>query len=75
MKASNRYLIVICFAISPPLPVTPPSLETPELEPGFFSKSFQNLRLSSAADVHISKIRQEWIILAHLLLLASGHQG
>ena len=52
-QASDLYIaphrIVICFTMSPPLPVTPPSLEVADTDPGFFSKSFQNLRLSSAA--------------------------
>ena len=48
------YRIVICFTMSPPLPVTPPSLDVADAEPGFFSKIFQNLRLSSAARVNVS---------------------
>jgi len=49
LERLDAYRIVICLTISPPLPVTPPSLEIAEAEPGFFSKIFQNLRLSSAA--------------------------
>lgn len=49
MQVHEVYRIVICFAMSPPLPVTPPSLDIAEADPGFFSKIFQNLRLSSAA--------------------------
>lgn len=47
----NFYRIVICFLMSPPLPVTPPSLEETDVVPGFFSKIFQNFKLSSAAAV------------------------
>jgi len=47
----ENYRIVICFAICPPFPPTPPSLELAALDPGFLSKIFQNLRLSSAAAV------------------------
>lgn len=40
--------MVICLAISPPFLLTPPS-RTLEVGPAFFSKSFQNFKLSSAA--------------------------
>ena len=40
--------------MSPPLLVTPPSLELIDAAPGFFSKIFQNLRLSSAAAQGVS---------------------
>ena len=41
------YRMVICFAISPLLPTAPSRVA--ELDPAFFSKSFQNFKLSSAA--------------------------
>ena len=47
VKGTHR--MVICLTMSPPLPVMPPSLELTEAVPGFFSKTFQNFRLSSAA--------------------------
>jgi len=42
--------------MSPPLPVTPPSRDIAEAEPGFFSNIFQNLRLSSAANTVVSEL-------------------
>jgi hypothetical protein len=42
--------MVICLAISPPFLLTPPS-RAEEVGPVFFSKSFQNFKLSSAAIV------------------------
>lgn len=61
----EAYRIVNCFTMSPPLPVTPPSLDIADAAPGFFSKIFQNLRLSSAARIndqllyrHLNKITQ-----------------
>jgi len=39
--------MVICFTMSA-LPAAPPALAA-ELAPGFFSKIFQNFKLSSAA--------------------------
>ena len=47
MESVHR--MVICLTMSPPLLVTPPSLELIDAVPGFFSKIFQNFRLSSAA--------------------------
>ena len=49
LQVNRDHRIVICLTISPPLPVTPPSLVLAETDPAFFSKIFQNLRLSSAA--------------------------
>ena len=73
----EAYRIVICFAMSPPLPVTPPSLDIADAEPGFFSNIFQNLRLSSAARTTVSLVltRVSQIFVTHLLLQAFGHQG
>ena len=50
----TSYRMVICLIISPPLLPRPPS-RTAEDVPGFFSKSFQNLRLSSAATFLVSR--------------------
>ena len=52
--ALGVYRMVIFWTISPPLPVTPPSLEDTGADPGFFSKIFQNFKLSSAA-IPVSK--------------------
>lgn len=49
-STKKSYRMVICLTISPPLPVMPPSLELIDAVPGFFSKIFQNFKLSSAAD-------------------------
>lgn len=75
-NAKPSYRIVICFAISPPFPVTPPSRDVADVDPGFFSKSFQNFKLSSAAmfisvNVGIELESKR----AYLLLPASVHQG
>ena len=63
------YRIVICFTMSPPLPVTPPSLDVADAEPGFFSKIFQNLRLSSAARTNVSLDTIEYVEAISLYLL------
>ena len=55
------YRIVICLTISPPLPVTPPSRDNAEADPGFLSNIFQNLRLSSAANDYVSTSQIESI--------------
>ena len=47
----GHHRMVNCLTMSPSLPVIPPSLDRAEAEPGFFSKIFQNLRLSSAASL------------------------
>jgi hypothetical protein len=41
------------------LPDAPPAL-TAELEPGFFSKIFQNFKLSSAANGKVSKKQSQY---------------
>lgn len=70
------YRIVICFAISPPLPVTPPSRDVADVDPGFFSKSFQNFKLSSAAKFPLAKVDvNSKSKRAYLQSPASGHQG
>lgn len=51
---STPHRIVICLTMSPPLPVTPPSRDDADGVPGFFSKIFQNFKLSSAAIAEIS---------------------
>src|SRR6266536_2084744 len=63
-RGLEAYLIVICFAIWPPLPPTPPSLDAAALDPGFLSKIFQNLRLSSAATMR-SLAKQHCTTLDH----------
>ena len=47
--------MVMCLDISPPLPVTPPSRAPADAVPAFFSKIFQNFRLSSAAVHRVSQ--------------------
>jgi hypothetical protein len=73
---SATHRIVSCFTMSPPLPVTPPSLEVADTDPGFFSKSFQNLRLSSAARGPVSIAYPDYVEeKAYRLWPASDHPG
>ena len=53
-QSSRNHRMVICLAIWLPLLPTPPSRDAEALTPALRSKTFQNLRLSSAAryDVH-----------------------
>jgi hypothetical protein len=53
-RNTTVYRIVTCLMMSAPFPVTPPSRDDAEYEPGFRSKSFQNFKLSSAAEKIIS---------------------
>src|SRR5277367_3081972 len=48
-RSSRNHRIVICLAIWLPLLPTPPSRDAEALTPALRSKTFQNLRLSSAA--------------------------
>ena len=71
----ESHRIVICLTMSPPLPVIPPSLEIADADPGFFSKIFQNLRLSSAAVCIVSIARIGWEdYCIYLRSLASDHR-
>lgn len=66
------YLMVICLAIVLPFPLMPPSRASEDPDPGFFSKIFQNLRLSSAAVRQVSTRCAHTFIKSYLLLRASG---
>lgn len=58
---SSVHRIVICLTISPPLLVTPASRDPADVDPGFFSKIFQNFRLSSAATPCQSSAKDSWV--------------